>query len=89
MLADGSVRCWGSNAERQIGDGRERHGLNCANTGETELQDCAFPSDVTMLDDATALTGRGGFESCVVRSSDDNVWSRVAIRVAVLRARSG
>ena len=70
---NGTIRCWGSNEDGQLGDGRERHGNDCANAGETQLVDCAPPVDVGIIDDATQLTGRG-FSSCVTRDSDSSVW---------------
>ncbi|MEM9187919.1 MAG: hypothetical protein AAGF12_01985 [Myxococcota bacterium] len=66
--ANGEVRCWGSNVDRELGDGLARHpGANCMNAGDIEDVDCADPVTVSMLDDATQISSHGGPSTCALR----------------------
>ncbi len=65
--ANGEVRCWGGNYFRQLGDGRERHGRDCAEGSTAEYQDCTTrPVQVMLPGPATAIFATGGFATCAL-----------------------
>ncbi len=73
LRANGTVQCWGANIFGQLGDGNVRHGIECGMSGGADPEDCSPPVVVASIDDATALSSRGGLSSCVLRASGE-VW---------------
>ncbi len=69
LRANGTVWCWGGNINAALGDGRERHGMQCGMMEGGDVPDCSPPVQVIEIDDATAISSRAGLENCVLRES--------------------
>ncbi len=69
LRANGTIWCWGGNINGALGDGRMRHGMQCGMMEGGDVPDCSPPVQVAVIDDATALSSRGGIENCALRSS--------------------
>lgn len=74
LLADGTVRCWGSNEYGQLGDGRTDHSACESHPGQA---DCSkVPVTVPGLTDVVAVSA-GGYHTCaVVEDGTARCWGR-------------
>ncbi|MFK7988706.1 MAG: RCC1 domain-containing protein [Sandaracinaceae bacterium] len=68
---DGTISCWGSNLEFQLGDGLETHGETCS-SGATTADCSRNPVDVSVIDDATYIAANSA-TTCAIRE-DGSVW---------------
>lgn len=71
LHADGSVSCWGSNFEGQLGDGIADHGTRCV-SGGSDVDCSVTPVSVATIDDATFIAANSS-HTCVIRG-DGSVW---------------
>lgn len=69
---NGEVICWGANRFGQLGDGRERHGMQCTFAMETDPVDCAPPVSTDVMN-AVQISSKGAFSSCAIDDAG-TVW---------------